>query len=132
MRRIALATSAMLAILVLRSLVPTAEAMTVTTPASIAHAPTDTDLVQDVACRQVYRCGPYGCDWRAVCWADPIPIPAPITTAMTLPSTMAMAVFLIITGVSRYVGPVPIDPTGSELKRVRRAVVAPSFYKLTH
>lgn len=71
MRRIALATSATLASLVVGSLVPTAEAMAVTTPANSAHALKDTGLIQDVACRKVYRCGPYGCDWRAVCWADP-------------------------------------------------------------
>ena len=71
MRRIVLATSAMLAILVLRSFVLNAEAMTFASPASILHASTDANLVQDVACRRVWRCGPYGCNWRAVCWADP-------------------------------------------------------------
>jgi len=71
MRRIVLATSAMLAILVLRSFVPNAEAMTVASPASILHAPTDANLVENVACRRLYRCGPYGCNWRAVCWPDP-------------------------------------------------------------
>ena len=64
MRRIVLATT--LAISVVGSLVPAAEAMTVPTPALKS-----TSAVQDVACRRVYRCGPYGCDWRAVCWADP-------------------------------------------------------------
>jgi len=71
MRRIVLATSATLAILVLRSFVPTAEAMTLASPGSILHASADGNLVQEVACRKLYRCGPYGCDWRAVCWNDP-------------------------------------------------------------
>jgi hypothetical protein len=71
MRRIVLATSAMLAILALRSFVPNAEAMRFASLASILHASADANLVQDVACRRLYRCGPYGCDWRTVCWADP-------------------------------------------------------------
>jgi len=75
MCRIVLATSATLAILVMGLLGPTAEAMTVTTPANIVHALKHTDLIQDVACRKVYRCGPYGCDWRTVCWADPYAYP---------------------------------------------------------
>lgn len=70
MRRIVIATSATLAILALRSFVPNAEAMTFASPASI-HASTDANLAQDVACRRLYRCGPYGCNWRAVCWPDP-------------------------------------------------------------
>jgi len=71
MRRIVLATSVTLAILVLRSFVPNAEAMTFASPGSILHASADGNLVQEVACRKLYRCGPYGCDWRAVCWNDP-------------------------------------------------------------
>ena len=35
------------------------------------------------------------------------PIPARTTTAMTRPSTMALAAFITTTVVSRYVGPVP-------------------------
>jgi hypothetical protein len=70
MRRIVLAAAATLAILVVGSLVPNrAEAITVTTPAGIKAAIDDTSLVQDVACRRVWRCGPYGCAWRRVCWA---------------------------------------------------------------
>jgi hypothetical protein len=69
MRRIVLSTAATLAILAAGSLVPNrAEAMTVTTPAGIKAAIDDTSLVQDVACRRVWRCGPYGCGWRRVCW----------------------------------------------------------------
>jgi|SRR5215510_5201059 len=75
MRRIVLATSATLAILAVGSLVPNAEALTVATPLHIVHALKDTNSIQDVACRKVYRCGPYGCDWRAVCWADPYSYP---------------------------------------------------------
>jgi hypothetical protein len=76
MRRIGLATAATLAILGVGSLVPKcAEAMTVTTPANIQAALKDTNLIQDIACRRMYRCGPYGCGWRAVCWADPYSYP---------------------------------------------------------
>lgn len=71
MRRIILATSAMLAVLILRPFTPNAEAMTLAAPANILLALNDANLVQDIACRRLYRCGPYGCDWRAVCWADP-------------------------------------------------------------
>jgi hypothetical protein len=116
MRRIVLATSATLAILILGSFVPSAEAMTFASPGSILQASADGNLVQEVACRKLYRCGPYGCDWRAVCWNDPaVPIPARITTATTAPSTMATAVSIIITVASHYVGPVPIDPMGTNL-----------------
>jgi hypothetical protein len=69
MRRTVLATAATLAILTVGSLVPNrAEAMTVTTPIGIQAAIDGTNLVQDVACRRVWRCGPYGCGWRRVCW----------------------------------------------------------------
>ena len=69
MRRTVLATAATLAILAVGSLVPNrAEAMTVTTPIGIQAAIDGTNLVQDVACRRVWRCGPYGCGWRRVCW----------------------------------------------------------------
>jgi hypothetical protein len=70
MRRIVLATAATLAILTAGSLAPNrAEAMTVTTPAALQAAIDGTSVVQDVACRRVWRCGPYGCAWRRVCWA---------------------------------------------------------------
>ena len=72
MRRIVLATAATLAILAVGSFVPNrAEAMTVTTPTGILAAIDGTNLVQDiaVACRRVWRCGPYGyCGWRRACW----------------------------------------------------------------
>jgi hypothetical protein len=72
MRRYVLATAATLTILAVGSFVPNrAEAMTVTTPAGIKAAIDDTKLVQDVACRRVWRCGPYGCGWRRVCWGGP-------------------------------------------------------------
>jgi len=75
MCRVVLATSATLATLVVGSLVQSAEALTIATPIHIVHAVKDTNSIQDVACRRVYRCGPYGCDWRAVCWADPYSYP---------------------------------------------------------
>lgn len=71
MRRIILATAAALALLAAGSLAPTrAEAMTVSTPAGIAAAVDTTSLAQDVAyvCNRVWRCGPYGCGWRRVCY----------------------------------------------------------------
>jgi hypothetical protein len=70
MRRTVLAIAATLAILAVGSFVPNrAEAMTVTTPAGIKAVLDGTNLIQDVACRRVWRCGPYGCGWRRVCWA---------------------------------------------------------------
>lgn len=71
MRRIVLATAATLVLLAAGSLAPgRAEAMTVSTPAGIAAAVDTTALAQNVAyvCRRVWRCGPYGCGWRRVCW----------------------------------------------------------------
>jgi len=75
MRRAILATAATLATLAAGSLVPNrADAMTVTTPAAIQAAIQDSSLIQDVACRLVWRCGPYGrCAWRRVCWGGPGP-----------------------------------------------------------
>ena len=65
MRRIVLVTLAMLAV---GSFVPNrADAMTVTTPAGIQAIIKDNSLVQDVACRRYWHCGPYGCGWRRVC-----------------------------------------------------------------
>lgn len=72
MRRVVLAAAATLAILAVGSLVPNrAEAMTVSTPAGIKAAIDDSNLIQDVACRRVWRCGPYACGWRRVCWGGP-------------------------------------------------------------
>jgi hypothetical protein len=71
MRRIGLATAATLAFLAVGSFVPNrAGAMTVATPAGIAAAIDGTNLLEDVAvaCRRVWRCGPYGCGWRRACW----------------------------------------------------------------
>jgi len=72
MRRLVLATAATLAILAAGSFTPNrAEAMTVTTPTGLQAAIEDTTLLQDVAvaCRRVWRCGPYGgCGYRRVCW----------------------------------------------------------------
>jgi hypothetical protein len=70
MRRIVLAT-ATLAILAAGSITSNrAEAMTVTTPSGIQNALNENNLLQDVqvACRRVWRCGPYGCGWRRACW----------------------------------------------------------------
>ena len=71
MRRIVLATAAMLAILAAGSFAPNrAEAMTVTTPAGLQAVVDGNTLLEDVAvaCRRVWRCGPYGCGWRRACW----------------------------------------------------------------
>lgn len=71
MRRIVLATAATLAILAAGSItLNRAEAMTVTTPSGIQNAINENSLLQDVqvGCRRVWRCGPYGCGWRRVCW----------------------------------------------------------------
>ncbi|HZP69606.1 MAG TPA: hypothetical protein VFB29_06635 [Pseudolabrys sp.] len=71
MRRTILATTATLAILAAGCLAPNrADAMTVSMPAGIAKAIDGTNLAQDIAyvCRRVWRCGPWGCGWRRVCW----------------------------------------------------------------
>jgi hypothetical protein len=72
MRRLVLATAATLAILAAGSFTQNrAEAMTVTTPTGLQAAIEGTALLEDVAvaCRRVWRCGPYGgCGSRRVCW----------------------------------------------------------------
>jgi hypothetical protein len=69
MRRVVLAAAATLAILAAGSFAPNrAEAMTVTTPAGLQAVVEGTTLLEDVACRWVRRCGPYGCGSRRVCW----------------------------------------------------------------
>jgi hypothetical protein len=69
MRRVILATAATLAILAAGSFAPNrAEAMTVTTPAGLQAVVDANTLLEDVACRWVRRCGPYGCGSRRVCW----------------------------------------------------------------
>lgn len=71
MRRIGFAIAMTLTILMMGSLVPNrASAITFATPANIA-AHKGANLLQDIACRRVWRCGPYGCGWRPVCWDDP-------------------------------------------------------------
>ncbi|MGB7776768.1 MAG: hypothetical protein WBL77_08680 [Pseudolabrys sp.] len=64
MRRIVLATAATLAILAAGSLASNrAEAMMATASSGLSAAVEDNNLLQDVqvACRRVWRCGPYGC-----------------------------------------------------------------------
>jgi hypothetical protein len=70
MRRIVLTTAATLAILAAGSITNRADAVTVAMPAGIAKAIEENSLVQDVAyvCRRAWRCGPWGCGWRRVCW----------------------------------------------------------------
>jgi hypothetical protein len=71
MRRIVIANAAALAILAAGSITPNhVEAMTVTTPSGIQNALNENSLLQDVqvACRRVWRCGPYGRGRRRVCW----------------------------------------------------------------
>ena len=69
MRRVVLATAATLAILAAGSFAPNrADAMTVTTPAGLQAVVDANTLLEDVACRLVRRCGPYGCGVRRVCW----------------------------------------------------------------
>ena len=71
MRRVVLATAATLAIFTADSVVPNrAEAMTVTTPAGLQAIVDGNTLLEDVAvaCRRVWRCGPWGCGWRRACW----------------------------------------------------------------
>jgi len=71
MRRIGFAIATTLTILMVGSLVPNrAVVITLTIPANVV-ALKGANLVPTVACRRLYRCGPYGCDWRTVCWADP-------------------------------------------------------------
>jgi hypothetical protein len=71
MRRIILATAATLALTSVSMLAPNqAEAMTLPAPSGIAVAIDGSNLMQEAAyvCRRVWRCGPYGCGWRRVCW----------------------------------------------------------------
>ncbi len=71
MRRTILASTATLAILAAGCLASNrADAMTVAMPAGITNAIDGTNLAQDIAyvCRRVWRCGPWGCGWRRVCW----------------------------------------------------------------
>jgi hypothetical protein len=47
-----------------------ASAMTLPAPTGLQATLDGTNFTQDVAyvCRHVWRCGPYGCGWRRVCW----------------------------------------------------------------
>jgi hypothetical protein len=71
MRLTILAATATFVILAAGCLAPNrADAMTVSMPAGITKAIDGTNLAQDIAyvCRRVWRCGPWGCGWRRVCW----------------------------------------------------------------
>jgi hypothetical protein len=46
-----------------------AGAMALPAPAGLGGAAKTIDPVETVACRAVWRCGPYGCGWRRVCYA---------------------------------------------------------------
>jgi hypothetical protein len=72
MRWIVVAVAA--AIVVLAVILPVphrAEAATISIPAGIGTAIKGTNLLHDVACRRMWRCGPWGCGWRPVCWYEP-------------------------------------------------------------
>lgn len=72
MRRNVIAAAATFAIVTVGLPVPNhAEAVTVAMPAGIQAALKATNLVQDIGCRRMWRCGPYGCGWRPVCWDGP-------------------------------------------------------------
>jgi hypothetical protein len=45
-------------------------AMTMGTPAGVRGVIEETNLIDKVTygCRAVWRCGPYGCGWRRVCY----------------------------------------------------------------
>ena len=75
MHRIIVAATATLAILGVGPLLSVAHAMTFSAPSRILTGLKDINLVQDIACRRAWRCGPYGCNWRTVCWADPYSYP---------------------------------------------------------
>ncbi len=44
-----------------------ARAMIMPASAGLAGAAAQIDPVETVACRRVWRCGPYGCGWRTAC-----------------------------------------------------------------
>jgi hypothetical protein len=72
MRWIIVATAAAIAVLAVMLPVPHhADAATITTPARIGIATKGTNLLHDIACRRMWRCGPWGCGWRPVCWYEP-------------------------------------------------------------
>jgi len=50
---------------------PSAQAMTLPAPTGLSAAIEQSSPVQDVACRPVWRCGPWGCGWRRACWWGP-------------------------------------------------------------
>ncbi len=73
MRRIALICAAAAVIVTAGTFAPSdAKAMPVTTSAALGATVADSSLAERVAyhCRQVRRCGYYGCGWRRACaWA---------------------------------------------------------------
>jgi len=76
MSRIVFAIATLLALAIsVGPLTSKVEAMTFSTPANVLLALKESALSQNVACRKLYRCGPYGCDWKTVCWADPYSYP---------------------------------------------------------
>ncbi|HWP26202.1 MAG TPA: hypothetical protein VNL39_07650 [Xanthobacteraceae bacterium] len=52
-----------------------AEAMPLAAPIGVRGAAETADAAEQVryVCRMVWRCGPYGCGWRRVCWWRPGP-----------------------------------------------------------
>ena len=63
---------AALVILAIGSLVPNrVEATAVMMPAGIQAAIRDTNLLHTVACRRMWSCGLFGCNWRPICWGYP-------------------------------------------------------------
>ena len=48
-----------------------AGAMALPTPGGLKDAAATINLTETVHCRAVWRCGPYGCGWRRVCWGPP-------------------------------------------------------------
>jgi hypothetical protein len=76
MRKVLLTIAAAAAVFSAASLMaPRAEAMTITLPSNIQAAIADDSLIQEAAyvCRRVWRCNPWGCGWRRVCWWRPGP-----------------------------------------------------------
>jgi hypothetical protein len=74
MRRTLLAIAATVAVVSAGSLTTNhAEAMTLGTPAGLRSVIEDSGLAEQVAytCRNVWRCGSYGCGWRRACYGRP-------------------------------------------------------------
>jgi len=74
MRRTLLVIAATVAVVSTGSLVTDrADAMTLSAPAGLRAAIADTGLTDQIAyvCRNVWRCGSYGCGWRRACYWRP-------------------------------------------------------------